>query len=188
MKRATAILLLTFTCLATTSSAPSRHPHIYGIAYVKIQVSNVDKAREFYSLALHSVARPADSQTPCNWCKRVPISADMVPKSLGPIELEASETQDSSSLLKEVAFRTDDVKALREHLQKNRVAVEKLTKCGEDLCFSVRDPEQHRIIFVQESNGIPVPTPGAYSSAAASYGSPIIHAGFVVRDRAAEDR
>jgi catechol 2,3-dioxygenase-like lactoylglutathione lyase family enzyme len=110
----------------------------------------------------------------------------MTKKRLGPIELEPIHAQDSPSLLSEVAFRTDDVKRLRDFLLKNHTTAEKLGKCGEDPCFGIFDPEHHRLIFVQHSDNSPVEIPGAYSSTPAR--PPIIHAGFVVHDGAAEER
>jgi len=107
-------------------------------------------------------------------------------KRLGPIELELLQAQGSASLLKEVAFSTDDAKKLRDFLLKNHVVVGKLTKCGVAPCFGTRDPENHRLVFVQRVNYPATKIPGAYSSSLIS--SPIIHAGFVVQDRAAEDR
>jgi len=103
------------------------------------------------------------------------------------IMLEPNTNPSNSDFLEAIAFRTDDAKGLRNYLQENHVAVEKLTKCGQDACFSVLDPEQHRLTFVQSSSESNPPTalPGASSSGSVS--SPIIHAGFVVRDRAATD-
>jgi catechol 2,3-dioxygenase-like lactoylglutathione lyase family enzyme len=109
----------------------------------------------------------------------------MEKKRLGPIELQVLHAKDTHNLLSEVAFITDDVKGLRNYLVKNQIPAEKLTKCGENSCFSVFDPEQHRLVFVQQSPSPPVEIPGAYSSFPGA--SPIIHAGFVVRDRAVED-
>jgi len=109
----------------------------------------------------------------------------MTKKRLGPVEVETIQGHAPSSLLSEVAFSTDDVKKLRALLVRNHLAAEKLTNCGEDPCFATSDPEQHRLIFVQQSNNPSIEIPGAYSTGPRR--SPIIHAGFVVGDRAAED-
>jgi len=186
MKRLALALIILLCCAAVSISDEPKRPRILGIAYVRILVRNVEKARGFYSLALHSVPPPNDPKTPCDWCERTPVSLSMGKKWFGPIELETIQGQPPTSLLSEVAFSTDDVKKLRDFLLKNHLAPEKLTKCGEDPCFAALDPEQHRLIFVQRS-GLSAPEiPGAYSSAPAR--SPIIHAGFVVHDRAVEDR
>jgi catechol 2,3-dioxygenase-like lactoylglutathione lyase family enzyme len=185
MKRTAFTLAILIFCLAASASGPPKRSHIFGIAYVRILVTNLDKARDFYSLALSSVPPPASPQTPCDWCERAPISPVLGVKRLGPIELEILPTLGAASRLKEVAFATDDAKKLREFLQKNHIAAEKLAKCGEDPCFAVLDPENHRLVFVQRVNYPPIEIPGAYSSIPII--EPIIHAGFVVNDRAAED-
>jgi catechol 2,3-dioxygenase-like lactoylglutathione lyase family enzyme len=186
MKRSAFAFAILLGCIVTSASDPPKRLRIFGSAYVRILVSNVDKARDFYSLALHSIAPSNDAKSPSDWCERAPVSLGMGKKRLGPIELEAIRVQDSPSLLSEVAFSTDDVKRLRDFLLKNQFAAEKLTNCGDDPCFGTIDPEQHRLIFVQKSDNPSVEIPGAYSSIPIR--SPIMHTGFVVRDRAAEDR
>jgi catechol 2,3-dioxygenase-like lactoylglutathione lyase family enzyme len=115
-----------------------------------------------------------------------PLSLGASGNRLGPIELEAIQGQAPRSLLSEVAFSTDDVKRLRGFLLKNHTAVEKLTKCGEDPCFATLDPEHHRLVFVEKTDRVRVEIPGLYTPPWQR--SPLIHAGFVVHDRAAEDR
>jgi catechol 2,3-dioxygenase-like lactoylglutathione lyase family enzyme len=186
MKRSALLFTILLCCAVAASSDSPKRPRILGIAYVRILVTNVDKAKDFYSLALHSIPPSNDPDAPCTWCERAPTSLKVTKKRLGPIELEAVEGQPPSSLLREVAFSTDDAKKLRNFLLKNGVRAEKLTKCGEDPCFAALDPEQQRLIFVQRSGTSNTEIPGAYSPAPTR--SPIIHAGFVVHDRAVEDR
>lgn len=184
MKRSAFFFTLLLCCATAASSDSPKRPHILGIAYVKILVSDMVKARDFYSLVLHSVPSP-EPQKPCNWCERAPGTIGLVKKGLGPIELELLPSKDSKNLLKEVAFRTDDVRKLREFFQKNHITADKLTKCAEAPCFSVRDPENHALTFTQPSDSPSTEIVGAYSST--SFRSPIIHAGFIVHDRAATE-
>ena len=187
MKRLVFAFAILLFCVATSASDPPKRPRIFGIVYVRVLVTDVDKARDFYSLVLNAVPPPAGLQTPCDWCERAPAGVGMSGRRLGPIELELTQVQGSPSLLKEVAFSTDDAKKLRDFLLKNHVIAEKLTKCGVAPCFSTLDPENHRLIFVQRADypTIEIPIPGAYPSSPVN--SPIIHAGFVVHDRATED-
>jgi len=185
MKRLAFAFAILACCVAASASDPPKRPRIFGIAYVRIFVTNLDKAGDFYSLALRSVPPPASPQAPCDWCERAPISPTLGIKRLGPIELEILPSRGASSLLKEVALTTDDAKKLRDLFLKNHIVAEKLTKCGEDPCFGVLDPENHRLIFVQRDSYPLIEIPGAHSSAPIS--EPIIHAGFVVHDRATED-
>jgi catechol 2,3-dioxygenase-like lactoylglutathione lyase family enzyme len=177
MKRLIYASALLLSCVATCVSHPPRRPRIFGIAYVRILVTNMDKATEFYTWLSHSIPPSYATQSPCYWCERTPISKGMGTKPLGPIELEAIHPQDSPNLLSEVAFSTDNVERLRDFLLKNHIAAEKLTKCGEDACFRAFDPEHHRLVFVQKFHNSMVAIPAP----------PVIHAGFVVHDRAVED-
>lgn len=186
MKRSIFAFAILMCCVATSASDPPKRGRIFGIAYVRILVTNMEKAKDFYSLVLHSIPISNDAKIPCDWCERAPVTWGATEKQLGPIELEAVYIHDSPALLSEVALMTDDVKKLRDMLLKNHIAAEKITKCGKDPCFSASDPENHRLIFVQKTDHLEVPIPGAYSPSSIS--SPIIHAGFVVQDRAAEDR
>jgi catechol 2,3-dioxygenase-like lactoylglutathione lyase family enzyme len=83
-------------------------------------------------------------------------------------------------LLEEVGFWTDDVPGLERYLKSRDIAVERVGDRFPTLV--VRDPEGHRISFAHVVE----------NSVASSAGSPIqpqiIHAGFVVHDRAAEDK
>jgi catechol 2,3-dioxygenase-like lactoylglutathione lyase family enzyme len=185
MKRSVFAFAILMCSVAVSASDAPKRSRIFGIAYVRILATNVDKARDFYSLVLNAVPPPASPQTPCDWCERAPAGVAWTTKRLGPIELELLQAQGSVSLLKEVAFSTDDAKKLRDFLLKNHVAAEKLTKCGIAPCFSALDPENHRLIFVQRDDYPAIPIPGAYSYSSIS--SPIIHAGLVVQDRATED-
>jgi catechol 2,3-dioxygenase-like lactoylglutathione lyase family enzyme len=170
--------------ICAASTAPKR-PHVYGIVYVRFATSDMAKARDFYSLVLHSIPAASDSEKPCDWCERIPAGVNTDMARIGSILLEPLTDLNSKNLLKEIAFRTDDVKSLRNFLEKNHLAVEKLKKCGRDECFSVLDPEQHKLTFVQTTNAPSMGITGAYSSGTAN--TPIIHAGFVVKDRAATD-
>ena len=171
-------------CVVTSANDPPKRPRIFGIAYVKILVTNTDKARDFYDLALRSIPSWSGLPSSCDWCERIPVSSGLGKKRLGPIELQAIPVRDSPSFLSEIAFRTDDVKKLRNYLLKNHIAAENLSKCGEDPCFGTVDPEGHGLCFVQRSGNPPVEITGA----SVPTRPPIIHAGFVVHDRAAEDR
>ena len=185
MKRFVFVFALFVCSITVFASDPPERPRIFGIAYVRIRVTDLNKATDFYSRALNAVPPPPDLETPCDWCERAPIAAGISGKRRGLVELEVLREPASANLLKEVAFSTDDAKKLRDLLLKSRVAAEKLTKCDDDPCFSTLDPENHRIIFVQKINHTSIQLPGAYSSLPIA--SPIIHAGFVVRDRAAQE-
>ena len=157
-------------------------PRLFGIAYVRISVADVSKARVFYNVILKS-ALTLPGQPPCDWCEIPPgslagdagASGGKPPRRLGPIELDAMPTPAPRDLIREIGIQVDDVRNLRAYLVSRNFTPEKITKCGVDRCVAIGDPEGHKIVFV-ERGGKEMPS------------SPIIHSGFVVADRAAEDR
>ena len=81
-----------------------------------------------------------------------------------------------------VAFTTDNIVALRRHLRSQGIEPSEIQGLlDHSLSFSVHDPEGHRIEFVErEKAGEIAPTPPAISGR-------MIHTGFVVHHREAED-
>jgi catechol 2,3-dioxygenase-like lactoylglutathione lyase family enzyme len=83
-----------------------------------------------------------------------------------------------------VAFRTDDCEALRAYLAANGVKVPSACVDSKDGSrgFTIEDPEHHKVSFVQVSK---------FDRIQGATGDPIsrrlIHVGFIVHDRAAED-
>jgi catechol 2,3-dioxygenase-like lactoylglutathione lyase family enzyme len=179
--------LLLLGSLAPAKGTPKKkespkRARIFGIAYVEISASDLPKSREFYSLLFRSATAVASSD-PCNWCEPAPGAP------FGQVVLLKLQSPHETDLLAEIALRTDNAATLRDFLKKNNIPVEKLTKCGGDPCFAALDPEKHSLVFVQgpglASSGIWTGLPGGQSSSRPSV--PIIHAGLVVHDRAAED-
>ena len=83
-----------------------------------------------------------------------------------------------SNLLSEVDFAVEDLKVLKGYLVANKVA---FTEDEKNYFISLNDPEGHRIGFVEQQAHATQGLPGIK-------GMQLIHAGFVVRDRAAEDK
>ncbi len=183
MKRTFALFILGSLPFSTPGQQPKR-PQILGIMQVRLLVSNEKKADDFYYGILRTVSPTAIAGTPCDWCEHAPIG-----NSLGPIEFDTIHGKLPSDLLKLITFRTDDAKGLRELLKRNNVKVGSLKTWEGGGGFFALDPEQHRLAFVQGS-GNTVPEfgmIGAYSAGARRW-APMIHAGFIVKDRAAMDK
>ncbi len=89
----------------------------------------------------------------------------------------------------EVAFQTTDAKAMRDYLASKGVAVPATVSKGWDgnLSFQFSDPEGHRIAFVQYLTDSPGKQFGLLVPAT-RISEHMIHAGFLVKDRAVEDR
>jgi catechol 2,3-dioxygenase-like lactoylglutathione lyase family enzyme len=82
-----------------------------------------------------------------------------------------------------VAFVTDNIVAMRKYLAANGVKVSQIEgRSDHSLSFVVADPEGHRIEFVER--GKPEPP----QSAGNAVSRHMIHAGFLVHNRDAEDR
>ena len=170
--------------LSSFAGAPesSLRPKILGIASVTLRVANQEASLGFYSKLL-------SEDHPCLWCGASDIRTFSINEiqfiELSPMALPGA----IPGVLQEITLATDNVPAMRRYLLANRIqlsplapqpaAQDNLSK-QEDLRLFVTDPEGHRITFVQIS-------PQIYAAAANPNAKQLIHAGFVVKDRAAED-
>ena len=99
------------------------------------------------------------------------------------IGLSQAPSAAPASPLVEVAFTTTDVAAMRRYLLVHNVPTGTITRDINSLQhFALRDPEGNPIAFVQHP-GLQLLTPHPEQA-----GSRMIHAGFIVKDRAVEDR
>jgi catechol 2,3-dioxygenase-like lactoylglutathione lyase family enzyme len=158
-------------------------PRITGIDHVRVYVTDVRKSRQFYSklVGVRPVGMCFYTSLPCF--------------TVGSLEnqtilLEKTPSLAAKNWLAEIAFLTDDVEQMRRYLVAHGVNPSKISKDPNpsdkqpyDAHFEVRDPEGNPISFIQRF-AIPVDDP---PPDAASYVR-ILHAGFVVKDLAAENR
>src|SRR6516164_2075203 len=163
------ILAALGVCSAQTAAAPSR-PQITGISHVAFYSSNLDAGKKFYSdllgLAIEP-ARPNDYH----------VGAQSV-------ELEALPVGHGPELIAHVALSTFDAEGLRKYLAANGVAVPAKSNAESNgtVWFAMKDPEGNPIEFVQERPELTA------RHAEKPISKVMIHAGFVVHDRAAEDK
>jgi catechol 2,3-dioxygenase-like lactoylglutathione lyase family enzyme len=151
---------------------PPSRPKIFGIAVVQIVVSDIHSSHDFYSMALN---------------QRHPLPPDEAVTGSGfPVndtQMVVLTTADSLSpvnLLGGITLATSDVQALRRYLTFHKLDVS--APDGSDKSLSVVDPEGHRISFGEWSTDL------IKQLDAKRMTTRLIHAGFVVRDRAAEDK
>ena len=151
---------------------PPLRPKISGISHVAVFVSDYCHALTFYS----TLQKKFPGCAPEDAGNRFGIGFF---SSSGFIHLNVG-TAEQTNALAEIGFWTSDVSALREYLRSQGVSVG--NNKGQTL--RIVDPEGHHISFMGSSSG---------SKQAANPGSVggeeprIIHAGFVVRNRAATD-
>jgi catechol 2,3-dioxygenase-like lactoylglutathione lyase family enzyme len=166
------IAIATLLCCASpsVSDAPKR-PRILGIAGVRLYSTDLSAAHTFYyDQFLGSKGTLGDEPV-----GKAPHPLVIILPSSQILGLSKPVGAPPSNLLAEITFATDDLEKMKKYLSAHHLPIEKARAPRKDY-FSVLDPEGHRIAF----------TEGPFSST--GYNMRIIHAGFVVHDRAAEDR
>jgi len=161
-------------------AAPPQRPRITGIDHVTIYASDLNKSRQFYSDDLGLI-------TPCPKYKG-PDTCFLVGPTNQRVLLKRAPIQTKNWTLKnwlaEVAFETDSVAEMRRYLLAHRVLPGIIQKDSDGArFFRVRDPEGNSIAFVQRP-----PIILDYENDPKQVSTHLIHAGFVVKDMAAENR
>jgi catechol 2,3-dioxygenase-like lactoylglutathione lyase family enzyme len=162
-----AVLALATICNGQTN--PQRPP-ITGISHVAFYSSNLAAAKEFYGGLLGLSVEPTRPNV-------YHVGAQSV-------ELEPLPANHGHDLISHVAFATPDAEGVRKYLASHGVTVPDHVNTGGDgiLWFAMNDPEGNPIEFVQAHPGLSARTTEVPVSKV------MIHAGFVVHDRAAEDK
>jgi len=155
-------------------SAPAR-PKITGVDHVAFYTTNPEANRHLLQNVLGLVSAPPlePRQT-----MRFMIGAQWVGYSPAP-DPKATDRMDH------VAFRTNDCEALRKYLAAQGVKVpDSSTSRDGTRSFRMKDPEGHEIEFVQRDPGAPMT---AQTKPGDAVSRRMIHAGFLVYNRPAED-
>ena len=160
--------------MMSAQNAPPRPP-ITGIAKVSVYASDMAKSGHFYGDLL---GFPESGTTG----RRYRVNAQQTIQ-VDPLPAAAGDHLES------VAFATSDADALRRYLLGKGIQVPNTVQNQADgsRVLWVKDPEGHRIGFIQATAptrlmGIATRLPREQVS------GHILHAGFIVHDRAAEDR
>lgn len=174
---------VTLLILATTFAQSADRPKIIGIDHVDFYTTSPDANEHLYEivLGLHSAPPLEPGQT-----QRFMVGSQWVGYSPA-LDAKATDRMDH------VAFRTDDCEALRLYLAAKGFKVPDLVSKKKEgsRTFMVQDPEGNRIEFVQPSGAIVVKLNHAGDVGKTPVPDPVsrrmIHVGFIVHDRAAED-
>ena len=155
---------------ALAAEAEQKRPAITGISHIAVYARDMAASDRFYGHILggHKAPNPEDLAG--------------VRYYFGPhqfVEVLPAPATQGPSMLSHVAYITADATALREHLMTRNPSGLSEGKDG-SRWFSARDPEGNEVRFVQ--NG----PEGAKSSDRAISGR-IIHVGYLVKSRTAED-
>jgi catechol 2,3-dioxygenase-like lactoylglutathione lyase family enzyme len=166
--------------LASQSGKPAPRPRVIGIDHVSVYVSDVEKSRKFYSQVLG-----------LTWNCPHYAGADpcfVVAPSEQRVFLKPAPAQANNGALKnwlaEIAFATDNLMEMRRYLLAHHVSPGSIQKASDgSRFFRVRDPEGNPIAFVERTAASKI----GFGPASKQISMHLIHAGFVVKDLAAEN-
>jgi catechol 2,3-dioxygenase-like lactoylglutathione lyase family enzyme len=189
----TLMLLLSVLSVAAAHSlyagrAPKR-PRISHIAQVTILSTDIPTARTFYAELLGLDVNSEAGARDCNWCETLPGRPTFIVNREQTASLAAARTPVPSNLLGEITFVTDDLGELFKYLTAQKIQVTPRLISGVQhwdvigigySALSLIDPEGLRISFIGKTKQ-PLPKPMPSTTAR------IIHAGFIVHDRAATE-
>lgn len=162
---------------ARPQSTKVDRPQITNIAAVRIRVTNRKTSHDFYSkiLGLPQAKQGCFSKTTANVeCFNV--------NSSQKIELVTNDPGDGKNGIEAVAYHARDANLMREYLVARGVQVGDVNKdAAGDNYIEVRDPEQHRVIFISPGTGV------ISNIAISPKSNQLIHTGWVIKDRGAAD-
>jgi catechol 2,3-dioxygenase-like lactoylglutathione lyase family enzyme len=149
---------------------PVQRPPITGISHVAFYSSDPQAAKRFYGELL---GLPVD-----------PPKSDNYQVGVQRVELEALPAGHGHDLVAHVAFATLDADGMLKYLASRGITVPSHVnkESNGTIWFALKDPEGNPIEFVQERPELEARRREAPVSKV------LIHAGFVVHDRAAEDK
>ena len=160
---------------AATAEEQVARPKITGIAYVRLYAADLVKSREFY----RTVLGLGGDTTGCVGAGASCFSVNGR-QSIGLAQITAGTP---ANLLAEVAFSTPDVAGMRRYLAEHGVAAKPVARNAAGKPYlQLEDPEGHAIAFVEEA------PEGLFTPKNEQVSTRLLHAGFIVRDRALEDR
>jgi len=168
-------LIFESAAIALASNQQPPRPRITGIDHVSLYVSDVKSSQHFYS-DVFGLTTTCPQNTGADPCFLVAGSNQRV-----LLKQEPAHTQ---NWLAEVAFATDDLAGMRNFFLAHGLHPTAIHDASDgSRSFQIRDPEGNPLAFVQRS-----PLKVEYGPASKQISTRLIHAGFVVKDRAAENR
>jgi len=169
-------LVLQLASLRSRAQEQPKRPRITGIDHVRLYVSDINNASAFYGKFVGG--RP----TQAYGCRAVSLPCFAVNPSQ-QIELEKVSTPPKNCLA-EVAYTTSDIEQMRRYLVAHKVSVSPITKePNRARHFELRDPEGNSLSFIQRGEFDP-----DWSTMDNRVGTRLFHAGWAVKDVAAENK
>jgi len=171
-------LVISAFAVSRTASGdnPPVRPKITGIDHVRLYVSDVAKSRAFYAGAFGLPTAGGNCAGDTRPCFAV--------NAAQYVELETVPSPAPQNWVAEIAFATDDAAGLRRYLLAHGLAAGEVSSDGVGAAhFEVSDPEGNRTGFVQR-----MAKATDFKISAKQISSRMLHAGFVVKDMAAENK
>jgi catechol 2,3-dioxygenase-like lactoylglutathione lyase family enzyme len=161
--------------LPLSTFAPLPRPQISGVALIRLRGSDIEASRHFYhdTLGLYPLTQGCFSPPGVTTCYHL--------NSAQQLEIFPSPQSTESNALETIGFRADAA-AMRSYLVGVGVKCSQVMDGNSGFKFvETSDPEGHSVLFIS-GRGIVASLLGYPGD------SQLIHAGFVVNNRAAEDR
>jgi len=181
MRHATSLFAALLFCFCCPAQEPPKRPPILGIGSVSIVLP--ENTGEFYSKQL---GLGVDGVLCAGGCvARFGINSHQRIELFNRKQFDLVTQKPIETNLVQATFETSDIEALHRYLESRGVRTSDISSSGpdgDDPQFSLTDPEGHRIGFIQFKGKVR----NRHSDSQVS--EHLIHAGFVVKDRAAEDR
>jgi catechol 2,3-dioxygenase-like lactoylglutathione lyase family enzyme len=175
------VLLFVFLCCSAASADDfPKRPRILGIRHVEIHISDLAAAKKSYGTLDPGIAE-------CVGCKDsqqylwLQLSGSQSVLLWNSSSLPRPSLP-KSSLLKSIGFEIDDIQRMTEFLRVKGISFQQVYPVDGDPSLIVADPDGYQIEFIQ-----PQPSPMNRPRVTIPKSVRLIHAGIVVRDRAAED-
>jgi catechol 2,3-dioxygenase-like lactoylglutathione lyase family enzyme len=166
-------LLIPFSAAFSQEQKPARPP-ITGIGSVSIDVQDLNKGIFFYINQLGFGAGVMVCEGASRGCLGV--------NGRQRIDVHMPSQPVDGTFLEEVTFETSNVEQMQRYLLANGVKAGEIREVPKaNRSFSLSDPDGHHIGFIQYL------VADHYSHPENQVSADLIHAGFVIRDRAAED-
>jgi catechol 2,3-dioxygenase-like lactoylglutathione lyase family enzyme len=174
MNRFLLALALCLACFPLTAEEHVARPKITGIAHVRLYSVDLEKSRQYYGQFLGFGPGTAGCLGITRPCYTVNAQQQ--------IELTQITGGTPENLLAEVAFATTDAAQMRRYLLAHGISAGAIVKDTTGAQhFELLDPEGHAIAFVQ------TPSERFFTAKPDQMSTRLFHAGFIVKDSAAED-
>jgi catechol 2,3-dioxygenase-like lactoylglutathione lyase family enzyme len=170
-------VLLQFAAVHSGAKDAPKRPRITGIDHVLLYVSDKEKAADFYG---KFIGRPTQAAYGCKT-----VSHPCFPvNTTQQVELERVPSPAPKNWLGLVSYETDDVDKMRQYLIAKNIEVMPIAKDPNGARhFELRDPEGNLLSFIHRSEFNP-----DFGTTNNRVSTTLFHAGFVVKDRDAENK